>query len=232
VFNQWGTPVTTPAFTPSSHIPLQAVTSTPTYTMEISSSFRRIEKFSGRLGTISLREFKATFSTVVCELELKYGANYTEAFAFKQLTRYVHYEALDVYEQHFARILGVTQAPNPAYAIAIATASQAALQVAIAHHGTMPNNPDPVPTSVNLSPQQFIAATANIPPTIDVATFVNPVGEFFRVLELEFPVKSSEKILQLATFSRQKDETLKMLYRRLLKLKQDTQSITDLEAAH
>jgi hypothetical protein len=45
-----------------------------------------------------LREFKATFSTVVCELELKYGVNYIEAFAFKQLTRYVHYEALDVYE--------------------------------------------------------------------------------------------------------------------------------------
>jgi hypothetical protein len=39
------------------------------------------------------------------------------------------------------------------------------------------------------------------------------VGEFFQILELEFPVKSSEKILQLATFSRQKDETLKMLYR-------------------
>jgi len=47
----------------------------------------------------------------------------------------------------------VTQIPNPAYAIAIATASQVALQAAIAHHGTMPNNPDPVPTSVNLSPQ-------------------------------------------------------------------------------
>jgi hypothetical protein len=30
-----------------------------------------------------LREFKATFSTMVCELELKYGVNYTEAFAFK-----------------------------------------------------------------------------------------------------------------------------------------------------
>jgi ABC-type uncharacterized transport system ATPase subunit len=58
------------------------------------------------------------------------------------------------------------------------------------------------------------------------------VGEFFRILELKFPVKSSEKILQLATFSRQKDETLKMLYRRLLKLKEDTQIITDLEAAH
>jgi hypothetical protein len=153
VFNQWGTPVTTPAFTPSSHIPLQAMTSTPIYTMEVSSSSGRIEKFNGRPGTISLREFKATFSTVVCELELKYGANYTEAFAFKQLARYVHYEASNVYEQHSARILGVTQIPNPAYAIAIATAFQAALQVAIAHHGTMPNNPDPVPTSVNLSPQ-------------------------------------------------------------------------------
>jgi hypothetical protein len=41
--------------------------------MEVSSSFQRIEKFSGRPGTISLREFKATFSIVVCELELKYG---------------------------------------------------------------------------------------------------------------------------------------------------------------
>jgi hypothetical protein len=165
-------------------------------------------------------------------LELKYGANYTKAFAFKQLARYVHYEALDVYEQHSARILGVTQIPNPAYAIAIATASQAALQAAIAHHGIVLNNPDPVPTSVNLSPQQLIAATANIPPTIDAPAFAVPVGEFFRILELEFQVKSSEKILQLATFSRQKDETLKMLYRRLLKLKEDTQSITDLEAAH
>jgi hypothetical protein len=169
---------------------------------------------------------------VVCELELKYGVNYTEAFAFKQLARYVHYEALDVYEQHSPRILGVTQIPNPTYAIAIAAASQAALQAAIAHHETVPNNPDPVPTLVNLSPQQLIAATANIPPTTNAPAFVDPVGEFFRILELEFLVKSSEKILQLATFSRQKDETLKMLYRRLLKLKEDTQSITDLEATH
>jgi hypothetical protein len=149
--------------------------------MEVNSSSGRIDKFSGRPSTISLREFKATFSTVVCELELKYGANYTEAF--------------DVYEQHSPRILGVTQIPNPAYAIAIATASQAALQATIAHHGTVPNNPDPVPTSVNLSPQQLIAATANIPPTTDAPTFVDPVGEFFRILELEFPVKSSEKNL-------------------------------------
>jgi hypothetical protein len=76
--------------------------------MEVSNSSGRIEKFNGRSSTISYREFKVTFSTMVCELELKYGANYTEAFAFKQLTYYVHYEALDVYEQHSLRILGVT----------------------------------------------------------------------------------------------------------------------------
>jgi hypothetical protein len=65
----------------------------------------------------------------------------------------------------------------------------------------MPNNPDPVLTSVNLSPQQLIVATANIPPTTDVPAFADPVAEFFRIFELEFPIKSSEKILQLATFS-------------------------------
>jgi hypothetical protein len=64
--------------------------------MEVTNSFGRIEKFSGRPGTIFLKEFKATFSTVVCGLELKYGSNYTEAFALKQLDYDVHYEALDV----------------------------------------------------------------------------------------------------------------------------------------
>jgi hypothetical protein len=59
---------------------------------------------------------------MVYELKLKYGANFTEVFTFKQLTRYVHYEALDVYEQHSLKILDVTQIPNPAYATAIATA--------------------------------------------------------------------------------------------------------------
>ncbi len=134
----------------------------------------------------------------------------------------MHYEALDVYKQHSTRILGVIQIPNPAYATAIATTSQATLQAVIAHHGTMPNNPNLVPTSLNLSPQQLIAATANILPTTDASAFANPVGEFFRVLELEFQVKSFEKILQLSTFSQQKDETLKMLYKRLLKLKDNT----------
>ncbi len=106
------------------------------------------------------------------------------------------------------------------------------MQATIAHHGTVPNNPDPVPTSINLSPQQLIVAITNIPPTTDASTFANPMGELFRVLELTFPVKNSEKNLQLATFSWKKDETLNMLYKRLLKLKEDTQSITDLEATH
>ncbi len=65
--------------------------------MEVNNSSGRIENFNKRSGTISLGVFKATFSTMVCELEFKYGANYTDAFAFKQLACYVHYEALDVY---------------------------------------------------------------------------------------------------------------------------------------
>jgi len=58
------------------------------------------------------------------------------------------------------------------------------------------------------------------------------MGEFFRVLELEFPIKSYKRILQFATFFWQKEETLKMFYRRLFELKDDTQSITNLEVAH
>jgi hypothetical protein len=54
--------------------------------MGVNNSSGKIEKFNGRPGTISLREFKVTFSIVICELELKYGTNYTEVFAFKQLT--------------------------------------------------------------------------------------------------------------------------------------------------
>ncbi len=72
--------------------------------MQVNNSSRKIEKFSWRLGTISFKEFKATFLTVVYELEFKCGVNYIEAFTFKQLARYVHYEALDVYEQHSPRI--------------------------------------------------------------------------------------------------------------------------------
>ncbi len=164
--------------------------------MEVGSSSGRIVKFSGRSGTIFLKEFKVTFSIVVCELELKYGINYIKAFRFKQLAHYVHYEALDVYKQHSPRILGITQIPNPAYAIAITTTFQATLQAAIAHHGIVPNNPDPLLILVYIFRLQFIIAIANVPPTIDAPAFVDPVGEFFQVLKLEFPVKSSEKILQ------------------------------------
>jgi hypothetical protein len=57
----------------------------------------------------------------------------------------------------------------------------------------MPNNPDPVPILMNLPPQQLITATVNIPPTIDAPPFVDLVGEFFQILELEFKVKNSEK---------------------------------------
>jgi hypothetical protein len=59
--NQWSMPIVTPAFTLSPNIPLQVVTSTPIYTMEVNNSFGKIEKFSERLGTISLREFKGNF---------------------------------------------------------------------------------------------------------------------------------------------------------------------------
>jgi len=111
--NQWGMRVVSFIFTLSFYIPLQVVTSTPIYTMVVNNSFGRIEKFSERPVIIFLKEFKATFSTVVCELELKYCANYTEAFTFKQLARYVHYETLDVYEQHFPRTLGVTWIDAP-----------------------------------------------------------------------------------------------------------------------
>jgi hypothetical protein len=144
--------------------------------MEVNNSFGSIEKFSERPSTISLKEFKATFSTMVCELELKYDVNYIKMFAFKQLAYYVHYEALDVYEQHSPKILGVTQVPNPTYATTITTTSQAALQVAIAHHGTMPNNPDSVITSINLSLQHLIVVIANVPPTINALAFANPMG--------------------------------------------------------
>jgi hypothetical protein len=75
--------------------------------------------------------------------------------------------------------LGIIQIPNLANATTIATASQAPLQVAIAHHGTMLNNPDPVPTLIIFSLQQLIATTANIPPTIDAPAFADLMGEFF-----------------------------------------------------
>jgi hypothetical protein len=59
----------------------------------------------------------------------------------------------------------------------------------------MPNYPNPIPTLVKKILQQFNVITASIPPTINALAFVNPMGEFFRGLWLEFLVKSSEKIM-------------------------------------
>jgi hypothetical protein len=89
----------------------------------------------------------------------------------------------------------------------------------------MPNNLDPEPISINF-------LLTNNPPTIDASTFANLLGEFFRVLELEFLMKSSKKHIQLTTFFQQKNETFKMFYRKFLKLKEDIQSITYLEFGH
>jgi hypothetical protein len=55
----------------------------------------------------------------------------------------------------------------------------------------MPNNLDSTPTSVNFFLQQLITIIANIPPTINAPTFVDPMGEFFQVLGVEFSIKSS-----------------------------------------
>jgi hypothetical protein len=61
----------------------------------------------------------------------------------------------------------------------------------------MPNNLDPVPTLINLYLQQLIVATTNIPPTIDAPTFVNPMGEFSQVLELDFRLRVLKKFCNL-----------------------------------
>jgi hypothetical protein len=45
-------------------------------------------------------------------------------------------------------------------------------------------------TSVNLSPQQLIVVTVNIPPTIDALAFADSMGELFQNFELEFSIKS------------------------------------------
>jgi hypothetical protein len=43
----------------------------------------------------------------------------------------------------------------------------------------MPNNLNPIPILINLSPQQLITITVNNLPTIDAPTFVDAVGEIF-----------------------------------------------------
>jgi hypothetical protein len=89
--------------------------------------------------------------------------------------------------------LGIVQIHNPAYATTIPTMFQVALQATIAHHGTVPNNPNPILTSVNLSPQQLIVAIVNIPPTINTLAFADSVGNFFEFLNWNFQSRVLKK---------------------------------------
>ncbi len=57
----------------------------------------------------------------------------------------------------------------------------------------MPNNTNLVPILVIFFFQQLIIVIANIPPIIDALAFVDLVGEFFQILELEFLIKNSGK---------------------------------------
>jgi len=86
----------------------------------------------------------------------------------------------------FTPTLGQSGVATIAIAITTTTASQATLQITIAHHGTMPNNLDLVTTLVNLSPQQLIVIITNIPSTIIVPTFADPMGNFCKFLSWNF----------------------------------------------
>ena len=60
----------------------------------------RTQKFSGRPGTISLREFQAWFNGYTADLAMKYGDKYTSHYGFTQLQRFLMEEALLTYEQN------------------------------------------------------------------------------------------------------------------------------------
>jgi hypothetical protein len=85
--------------------------------------------------------------------------------------------------------------PYTAYAIAIVSTSQITLQATIAHHGIVRNNPN----SGTYFNKTFSSTThccyIKHSSHHHAPTFADLVGEFFRVLELEFLVKSFEKIL-------------------------------------
>ncbi len=100
----------------------------------------------------------------------------------------------------FSEYFGHHLDPNLTYAITITTASQIALQVAITHHGIVPNNLNSIPTLVNFSPHQFIAATTNIPPTIDALALLIQWGNFFDFLSWNFRLKVIKKICSLPPF--------------------------------
>lgn len=181
----------------------------------------RPEKFSGRPGTMALKEFKAFFRSVMAELRFKYADIYTEHYAFEHMQRYLAEEALASHEKHFDELMATSVQENPAYLHAINQAHALALREAQeAYEGPEQGRP----TRINLTGEQLLAAVRGVEHMIEREVIPNPVVVFFEMLEREFPAKNAEKVQELMDFKRQKGETLKMMYRRLDDLRQDLSS--------
>lgn len=86
--------------------------------------------------------------------------------------------------------------------------------------------------TVALTVKELATITAQVSYSIQVSSNEDQWVSFSKLLSQNSLVKSLEKILHVATLTRLKEENLKMLYRRRLKLREDTQSIMDLEAAY
>jgi hypothetical protein len=84
----------------------------------------------------------------------------------------------------------------------------------------------------------FLLNNSLLLPQTFLPPFTNSMWEFFRVLELEFLIKTFEKVLQLPPSLGRKMKPSRCSTRgfrcskRLPMLKEDIQSITELEAAH
>ncbi len=146
-------------------------------------------------------------------------ANYTEAFALKQLGSLCALWGIGCLQITFFEDFGRHLDPQSNLCHSHCHHLSSCTTATIAHHGTMPNNPNQIPTSINFSLQQLIITTVNIPPTIDAPTFADLVGEFFWVFELEFSIKTIEIFLQLATFSRKRMKPLRCFTRSFSSLK-------------
>lgn len=124
----------------------------------------REQRFSGRPGTQTLREFKAFVNSLISWFRFKHGANYTAQYMFEQLPMYITDEALDFYEAHAVRLSATRQGPNPAHRQALQLAYDNRLAAAVAAHhagvtaGTI-SATEPVPTMVVLTPTEMAGAT-------------------------------------------------------------------------
>lgn len=197
----------------------------------------RDNRFSGRPGTQTLREFKAFVTSMISRFKFKHGTNYTALYMFEQLPLCIVDETLDLYDLHVVRLTETRPGPNPAHRQALQLAYDNRLAAVVAAHrqgvtaGTIDPAVTPEPTTITLTPAEMAAATVNISRDIPVPVFNDPVAEFFTVLDAAFPLKSPEKVAELSNFVRKKSETLQMMYRRMQKLRDDTQMLTDADAA-